>query len=86
MPTKFFVAECYRYSESKNWEWSVKGMYDTLEAAKQVYHARLGALIKDTNDHVMVILYDSWGTRIDADYVNTYVEPEPELEPEVEGE
>lgn len=86
METKFFVVEAYRYAKSKNWEYSVKGMYDTLEAAKQVYHARLGSLIKDTNDHVMVILCDSWGTRIDADYVNTYKEPEPEVEPEVDGE
>lgn len=78
METKFFVAETYRYAESKNWEYRLTGMYDTLEAAKQAYHARLGALIKNTNDHVMVILYDSFGVRIDSDYVSTNVEPETE--------
>lgn len=78
METKFFVAEAYRYAESKNWEWSLKGMYDTLEQAKQVFHARLGSIIKSSNDFAMVILYDSFGTKIDADFVNTFVEPEAE--------
>ena len=79
METKFFVAEAYRYRESSNWEYSLKGMYSDLAQAKQVYHSRLGAIIKDFNDFViMVILYDSFGNKIMSDYVNTYVEPEPE--------
>lgn len=77
METKFFVAEAYRYKESGNWEYSLKGMYDDLTVAKQMYHSRLGALIKATNDFVMVILYDSFGNRIMADFVDTHVEPEP---------
>ena len=80
METKFFVAEAYRYKESGKWEWSLKGMYDDLATAKQVYHSRLGALIKATNDFAMVILYDNFGTRIEADYVDTHEEPEPEPE------
>jgi len=82
METKFFVAEAYRYKESGNWEYSLKGMYDDLTVAKQMYHSRLGALIKNTNDFVMVILYDSFGNRIMADFVDTHVEPEPEPETE----
>lgn len=78
METKFFVVEAYRYKESKKWEYALKGMYDTLEAAKQVYHSRLGAIIKDSNDFAMVILFDSFGTKIESDFVDTHVEPTPE--------
>lgn len=74
METKFFVAEAYRYAESQKWEYSLKGMYDDLTTAKQVYHSRLGAIIKSSNDFAMVILYDSFGNRIMADYVDTHVE------------
>ena len=74
METKFFVVEAYRYKESGKWEYALKGMYDTLEAAKQIYHSRMGAIIKDTNDYAMVILFDSFGNRIMADYVDTHEE------------
>lgn len=83
METKFFVMEAYRYAESKNWEYSLKGMYDDLPTAKQVYHSRLGAIIKPANDFAMVILYDSFGNKIMSDFVDTHVEEEPEPEPEV---
>ncbi len=76
METKFFVVEAYRYKESKKWEYTLKGMYDTIEAAKQVYHSRLGAIIKDSNDFAMVILFDNFGTKIQSDYVDTHTEPE----------
>ena len=76
METKLFVMEAYRYKESGKWEYSLKGMYDDLSAAKQMYHSRLGALIKNTNDFVMVILYDSFGNKIQSDYVDTHTEPE----------
>lgn len=74
---KYFVAEAYRYAESKKWEYSIKGMYDTLEEAKQQFHSRLGAIIKDTNDHAMVIVYDSLGNKVMSDFVDT-VEEQPE--------
>ncbi len=77
METKFFVAEAYRYRESQKWEYSLKGMYTDLTAAKQAYHARLGAIIKATNDFAMVILYDSFGNKIMSDFVDTTTEPEP---------
>ena len=83
METKYFVAEAYRYAnESHGWEYKISGAYDTLKDAKQAYHSRGGAIIKDTNDHAMVIIYDSYGNKIMSDYVNTYVEPEPEPEAE----
>jgi hypothetical protein len=82
METKYFVAEAFRYAESKKWEYKISGVYDTLEDAKQEYHSRGGAIIKDTNDHAMVIIYDSYGNKIMSDYVNTYVAPEPEPEAE----
>lgn len=78
METKFFVVEAYRYAESKKWEYALKGMYDTLEAAKQVYHSRLGAIIKASNDFAMVILFDSFGNKISSDFVDTHTEAEPE--------
>lgn len=77
METKYFVAEAYRYKASGNWEYSIKGVYDDVTAAKQQFHSRLGAIIKDSNDHAMVIVYDSWGNLIMSDYANTYVAPEP---------
>lgn len=80
METKYFVAEAYRYAESKKWEYALKGMYDDLAAAKQAYHARMAAIVKPTNDICMVIIYDSYGNRIDSDFVSTYVEPESEVE------
>ncbi len=80
METKYFVSEAYRYRESQKWEYSLKGMYTDLTAAKQAYHARLGAIIKATNDFAMVILYDSFGNKIMSDFVDTTTEPEPEEE------
>lgn len=74
METKFFVTEAYRYAESKKWEYSLKGMYDDLTTAKQVYHSRLGAIIKASNDYAMVILFDSFGNKIQSDFVDTHVE------------
>ena len=75
---KYFVAEAYRYAESKKWEYSIKGMYDTLDEAKQQFHSRLGAIIKDTNDHAMVIVYDSLGNKVMSDFVDTVEEETPE--------
>ena len=75
METKFFVVRAYRYKESGNWEYSLVGMYNDLPTAKQVYHDNLGRIIKATNDFAMVILFDSWGTTIERDYVDTHVEP-----------
>ena len=74
METKFFVVEAYRYKESGKWEYSLKGMYDSLDEAKQVFHAGLGAIIKNSNDFAMAIIFDSFGNRIDADYSDTHVE------------
>lgn len=74
---KYFVAEAYRYAESKKWEYSIKGIYDTIEEAKQQFHSRLGAIIKKTNDHAMVIVYDSLGNKVMSDFVDT-VEEQPE--------
>ena len=38
----------------------------------------MGAIIKDSNDFAMVILFDSYGNKIESDYDSTYVEPAPE--------
>lgn len=76
METKFFVVRAYRYRESGSWEYNLVGMYDSLSVAKQAYHANMGAIIKATNDFAMVILFDSFGNRIDADFVDTHTEPE----------
>lgn len=75
---KYFVAEAYRYAETKKWEHSIKGVYDTIEEAKQQFHSRLGAIIKDTNDHAMVIVYDSLGNKVMSDFVDTVEEETPE--------
>ena len=75
METMYFVAEAYRYKESQKWEYSIKGAYNNLADAKQQFHARMAAIVKATNDHAMVIVYDSYGNRIMGDFVNTYVEP-----------
>ena len=83
METKYFVCRAFRYKASGNWDYKMVGMYDTLSAAKQAYYSNMGSIIKDSNDFAMVILYDSYGNRIAADYDSTYVEPEPT--PEVEA-
>ena len=78
METKFFVVEAYRYKASGNWEYKMNGMYDSLKQAKSIFHARCSAIIKDTNDFCMVMLYDNWGNRIEIDVVDTSEAPEPE--------
>lgn len=75
---KYFVAEAYRYAGSKSWEYSIKGIHDTIESAKQQFHSRCGAIIKDTNDHAMVIVYDSLGNKVMSDFVDTVEEETPE--------
>ena len=76
METKYFVAEAYRYAESGSWEYSLKGMYSTLAEAKQAFHARMAAIIKPSNDHAMVIVYDCYGNKIMSDYDHTEAEPD----------
>lgn len=78
MEKKYFVARAFRYKESGNWEYKLVGMYDDVSTAKQAYYSNMGSIIKDTNDFAMVILYDSYGNKVMADYDSTYVEPEPE--------
>lgn len=80
METVYFVAEAYRYAESGSWEYSLKGKYNNLSDAKQAFHSRMSAIIKASNDHAMVIVYDSYGNKIMSDYNNTYVAPEDEPE------
>ena len=53
------------------------GAYDDVSTAKQAYYSNMGSIIKDSNDFAMVILYDSYGNKLMADYDNTYVEPVP---------
>ena len=77
METKYFVCRAFRYKESKNWEYKMVGAYDDLSAAKQAYYSNMGSIIKESNDFAMVILYDSYGNKIAADYDSTYVAPEP---------
>lgn len=82
MEKKYFVARAFRYKESGNWEYKLVGMYDDITTAKQAYYSNMGSIIKDTNDFAMVILYDSYGNKIIADYDSTYVAPvPPEPEP-----
>ena len=77
METKYFVAEAYRYKESGNWEYKASGSYNSLYDAKNAFHARKAAITKDSNDFVMVILFDMYGNKVMSDYDNTYVAPEP---------
>ena len=77
METMYFVAEAYRYKESHKWEYSIKGAYNNLVDAKQMYHSRMAAITKPSNDHEMVIVFDSDGNRVIGDFEDTYVEPEP---------
>jgi len=84
METKYFVCRAYRIKESGNWEYKMVGMYDTVSAAKQAYYSNMGAIIKESNDFASVILYDSYGNKILADFDSTYVAPEPEPEPNEE--
>ena len=79
METKYFVARAFRYAnEGHAWEYKLVGMYDTISAAKQAYHSNMAAIIKDTNDFAMCILFDSYGNKILSDYESTYVEPIPD--------
>ena len=84
METKFFVVEAYRYKASGNWEYKMDGMYGSLTQAKSIFHARCSAIIKDTNDFCMVMLYDNWGNRIEIDVVDTSDPSESVLEEETE--
>lgn len=77
MGVKYFVARAFRYKESKNWEYKVVGMYDDLSSAKANFHGTMSAMIKDTNDFAMAILYDSMGNVYATDNDDTSVTPEP---------
>lgn len=79
METKYFVAMAFRYASSKNWEYQLVGMYNDLNSAKQAFHDKMAKIVKTTNDICMCIIFDSFGNRVDADFVTT-VEPEPKEE------
>lgn len=85
MEQKYFVFRAYRYRESGNWEYKVVGMYDSLSEAKQAFHSNMGAIIKQSNDLCMCIIFDSFGNPVESEFDSTYVEPEPPTpEPEEE--
>lgn len=84
METKYFVVRAFRYKESKKWEYKLVGCYDDITSGKQAYYSNMGAIIKDSNDFAMTILFDSYGNKLESDYDSTYV-PEPEPEPNTEG-
>lgn len=77
METRYFVAEAYRYKASGNWEFKAVNSFNNLYDAKNSFHARKAAITKESNDFVMVILFDMFGNKIMSDYDNTYVAPEP---------
>jgi len=61
---------------------------DTLDAAKQSYHAYLGAYAYGNNedtDYVMVEILNGRGLGMAGEYWEKEVEPEPEPEPEEEA-
>lgn len=61
---------------------------DTFEAAKQSYHAYLGAYAygqQSATDFVSVAISDTNGTMLMAETWQKAVEPEPEPEPEAEA-
>ena len=74
METKYFVVRAYRYRESKSWEYKIVGMYDELSSAKQAYYSNMGAIIKQSNDFAMVILFDMYGNKIISDFDDTHTE------------
>lgn len=80
METKFFVVRAYRYRESQKWEYQLVKMCDTLDEAKQVYHANMGSIIKESNDFAMCIIIDSFANKVDGDYSDTHVEEVVESE------
>jgi hypothetical protein len=78
METKFFVFRAYRYRQSGSWEYQLIKMCDTLTEAKQVYHANMGAIIKESNDFAMCVIFDSFANKVAGDFSDTHTEPEPE--------
>lgn len=82
MEIKYFVARAFRYKESGSWEYKIVGMYDDISAAKQAFHSNMGAIIKESNDLCMCIIYDSLGNLITSDFDNTVVEPNEDGEGE----
>ena len=78
METKYFVCRAYRYKESGSWEYKLVGMYSDLSAARQAYYSNMGAIIKDSNDFAMCILFDSYGNKMESSFDSTYVKPESE--------
>jgi len=84
METKYFVFRAFRYKESKNWEYNLIGMYNTLTDAKQAYYANMNAIIKSTNDFAMCVIFDNFGIKVLSDFDDTHIEEEPE--PEVTNE
>lgn len=79
MNVKYFIVEVYRYRASGNWEFKTQNMYDDLYTAKNAFHARKAAITKDSNDFMMVMLFDMYGNVVKTDYDDTHdLEPEPE--------
>lgn len=86
METKFFVVEAYRYKASGNWEWKLSGEKDDYDAAKQFYHDRCSAVMKESNDFAMVIWFDSFGNKILSDFIDRTTPEEPKTIVSVEAD
>lgn len=81
---KYFMVQIKRTNNSFDKGVVVK---DTLESAKQSYHAYLGAYAYGNNqqtDYVAVYVVDPQGARLMWEVWEKAVQPEPEPEPETE--
>lgn len=72
METVFFLMRAFRYKESGKWEYKLINMYPDIPSVKQAYFSNMAAIIKDTNDFAMCVIFDNWGNRIEADYLDTH--------------
>ena len=80
MGTVFFITEQYRYAASGNWEYKMVSKETDENVARSKFHARCAAVMKESNDFAMVIMYDNWGNRILWDVYDATDKPQPEIE------
>lgn len=78
MEKKYYVDWTSHNSETGAWNYKQTKQFDDLSAAKKEFFNALGTYIAYGKlDFFMAILYDSYGNKIDSEFWDVRVEPEP---------
>ena len=77
MNTEYFVDFATHNGKSDSWNFKQTKKFEDLSAAKKEFHSILSTYIQYGDlDHVVAIIWDMYGNKVDSEFWQKEVEPE----------